>query len=130
MKPEYGNLTPENIEEFAKCLQKMLAHKRYTFVSVNGGRSYLPEIRVHQQLEGRINTASGVAENIRVYPFDSNIGTCRHMNVCDTYGVWSLDTINTYFSFEPKRWGEPERVTIRCKTGDGYDLYWLIAVED
>ena len=135
----FGNLTLANIEDFTERLRTMLAGKRFTFISVNGSRGYEPEIRINQQLEGRhpvggYRSKDGAADNISLYP-ESTYGegpskvTWRSLNVCDSYGVWSLNTHETYFSFEPEQRDQPERLTITHKNGAGDTLHWLICVE-
>lgn len=130
----YGNLTVANAEQFVERLREMLTGKRYTFITVNASLDNIPDVRVHQQLGGRINTEPGVADNIRLYPVEylANESAYQNLNVCDTYGVWSLTTGFTYFSFQPRERDRPERVAITLKTGYGTDgiIRWLIYIED
>ena len=131
----FGNLTLENADDFTERLQKMLAGKFYTFVSVNEARGYTPETKVNQYLGGRRNVKGiGGADNIAIDAYEDG-RSWRHSIVCDSYGVWSLHAYSreskesTYFVFEASDRHCPERVTITHKADAGNTLIWQISVQ-
>lgn len=124
-----GDLTIRNIEGFVARLKAMLAFKKYSFIAVTFGK-YI-DMRIHQELEGRNGVREvGSPENIKLFPPYQDFPHIQSLNVCDTYGVWSLDTKDTHFVFETAGRWEPERLTLRFKNGAGEPIAWMIAVEE
>ncbi len=121
----YGNLTAENIEAFTERLREMLVGKSFTFVSVNEGQGWRPEVRVGQRLKPGHGD-----DGITLYPpKDEERPDWRHMTVHDTYGSWGFQTGGedkpTYFFFDG-----PNRLLVEHYASAGWKMYWSITVEE
>jgi hypothetical protein len=75
----HGYLTLENYEAVAQRLRELLAGHRYTFVAVNSGSDYRPEVRTGMELR---------SYGIRSHLNDDR--TFASIGVADTYGSWGL----------------------------------------
>ena len=134
----YGVMTVWNAEAIAKRLQRLLAHKRYTFVAVNNGLddASVPDVRASQQLNGhKASKGPGTPENISFSMLSENHA---HIVVCDTYGVWGIsstsedpwnhdDYKSPYVHFS-LCYGNKFSVVHRAPAG--HILRWVVAVEE
>lgn len=120
----YGNLTIDNIEQVVGLLRKLLAGKKYTFVSVNEYFGYKPEVRTGQEIEPQKATNKDAFSFW--YDKDNAPPLYAGFNVVDTHGVWGLSTSATeqpYLRFE---WN---KVAIEHKAPAGHKMFWVVAVE-
>lgn len=147
----FGYLTLENFDAIAARVRALLEGRRYTWVSCNEGlRDFFPEVRTGQEMEKLvIHDRSDLGDGV----------TMAHFTVCDTYGVWGLDTtVADQRAAEQKRkaaWDSANeagrrrraenrgltyvhftrgrydqgRIEIQHHNGYGDRLYWVIAVE-
>ena len=137
----FGNLSKDNADLFVARLKKLLAGKRYTFLSYNEAFGSRIEVRTNQALKGRstkpwgrVTYPFGSADNIglSIGADDSDDPKTRalladhvHVMINDTYGVASLST-DTYFVFSPEMRNEPERVSLTFKAGAGNEITWVL----
>jgi hypothetical protein len=127
----YGTMTTWNAAAIADRLRQLLAGKRYTFVAINGGCPYSPDVRTRQILRGgRGLRLDGDAQNICLHLSEG----CANIVGCDSYGVWSFSSTTTdmhsfneyrqpYCTFNDREF----RVTHRAPCGD--ILVWVFALE-
>lgn len=126
----YGVLTLENLDAVADRIRSMIGDGQpYSWTDVNEGLGWRPYLRTSQ-----------VAEKIDVTRSDLDDGrTLGHITVCDTYGVWGIDTL---FADQEAARGKKERdltfvsferrgqLRITHYAPAGWLMYWLIAPED
>lgn len=130
----YGMLTTSNIHEVVERLRGLLTGRTYTFVAVNEGLGFVPDVRVRCTLT---NGKSG--EPFSVWGKDGHAG----FNVCDTGGVWGCTTSlaneaaydpefrNPYLVFNGDRVTiqHRDRVTIQHRAPAGHRLIWAVVAE-
>lgn len=137
----FGYLTTLNCEAVTDRIRRMIAGKKYTWVAslspaLAGERAHhhAPDVRTGQEAD-KIEA--------KLLPIESDPARpMAHVMVCDTYGVWSIDSRHasqqearddkperrTYLHFERDRWGN--RLTIEHYAISGNHLWWTIAVEN
>jgi len=76
----HGYLTLENYAAVGERLRALLTGKRYTFVAVNSGSDYRPEVRTGLELRDNGLTVHDPEDD----------GQFASINVSDTYGVWGI----------------------------------------
>lgn len=138
MRNFHGRLTLENIGQFQTLLRAFLANQNYTFISTHSGLGTVPRVRVNQYLEGRSvipgtdktppsrqTYPAGDAMNISDVTTSEKVPGWGMINVCDTYGVWSVTT-DAYVSFKDDASSfEPRMVCITFPVG-GYESTFCI----
>lgn len=80
----FGYLTMENLDAVADRIRRMLdAGQRYTWVAVNEGRGYKPEVRTGQ-----------VAMKVEAWRLETGSSGEPYggITVNDTYGTWGIHT--------------------------------------
>lgn len=122
-----GHLTLESFDLVVDRLRRMIGDGQpYTWVAVNEGRRYKPEVRTGQK-------ASKIHANRK--PLDDG-KPWAHFFVADTYGSWGLHTRESdsevrdlptreqvYLDFER------DQLTISHHAPVGSRLYWVVALE-
>lgn len=129
----FGYLTLENAEAVAGRIRTMLDGKQYTWVACNEMGGYRPEVRTGMRLREGVKLSGSTLESGR---------KMAHITVCDTYGVWGLDTTVanqreahetedrkrlTYLNIEEHRWGD--RIEIEFYSISGNHIWWVATVE-
>ncbi len=136
----FDELSKDNVDLFVDRLKKLLAGKRFTFLTYNEAFGSRIEVRTNQALRGRstrswgnVTYPFGSADNIGVHTADDNddpktralLSDYVHVIINDTYGVASFST-GTYFVFSPEMRNEPERVSLTFKAGAGNEITWVL----
>lgn len=125
----FGYLTLENLDAAADRIRQMLGNgQRYTWVAVNEGLGYRPEVRTGQ-----------VAESVEAYRLEANGHAHGGVKVVDTYGIWAAHTNVADQAEAAARGGADEalaylvishnKIEIEHFAPAGYHLRWVVALE-
>lgn len=136
----YGCLTLENLDLVAGRLRKLLDGRRYTWAASlhwKGARDdfVMPEVRTGMQVESLKVSRSDLEDGRKM----------GHIIVCDSYGVWGIDTTvpdrqvagalsyegqrtqTSYLYFKQNRWSS--QLQVEHFSGSGNRICWVVAPE-
>ena len=136
----FGYLTTANYQAVTERIRRLIAGKRYTWVASlspalagEGAYHHRPEVRTGMEAEKitcDLSPATGDLTRPRA-----------HITVCDTYGVWGIDSSlasqseahaadprrRTYLHFKADRYGSVLEIEHYAISGN--HLWWVVAVE-
>lgn len=136
----FGYLTTANYQAVTERIRRLIAGKRYTWVASlspalagEGAYHHWPEVRTGMEADKITSSLS---------PATGDLTRPRaHITVCDTYGVWGIDSTHasqsaardddpkrrTYLHFKADRYGRVLEIEHYAISGN--HLWWVIAVE-
>lgn len=128
----FGYLTLENLDAVADRIRRMIGDGQpYTWVAVNEGFDYKPEVRTSQ-----------IATNVEAYRLETNGKPHGDITVVDTYGIWSVHTdVADQTEVRAQLGNERARelayltfshnlIRVQHSAPAGYRLHWVAALEE
>ena len=129
---KYITVTTGNIDAVAERMREMLSNQSFTVVHAYEYKCYKPEARLHQQLEGSVDSSCvGSPENISVHHHNEGLA---QLIICDTYGVGGFSTTQIEERYDldfnaPYIVFEYSKIHITSRAPNGLLYYTVYAVE-